>query len=166
MAAYHVLSRLLNNQSGKFISSRGTFTRNTPRQFWRVYYTALSRVIKEGLVYHPSPLDRDHEALEHKGLLDDADFVAARKQQRAELRRVEQKYETILLHETSFPKANEVNEEVKSWVEMVMSNWRVLCGPNWTDEELGEGGKSAVGRNTLDVSLSCMLAPPCSRSYC
>lgn len=107
-------------------------------------------------MYHPSPLERDHETLEHKGLLEDEEYMKARQTQRAELKRVEANYETILLRETSFPKANETNQEVKDWVEMVLSNWRTMCGPSWTDAELGDGGKLAVGRNTLDVGSSCM----------
>jgi len=73
--------------------------------------------------------------------------------QRAELKRVETTYEGLMLEEIRFPKADEVDEEVEEWVEQVMRNWRVFCGPTWYDEELGEGGQEAAGRNVLDVSL-------------
>ena len=157
MAAFHVLSNLLRSHSGQFVMQRGFFTRDTPRQLWRVHYRTLSQIVGEGLVYHPSPLHRDHDSLEHKGLLEDEEYMKARQQQRAELKRVEANYETILLRETQFPKANVTNQEVKDWVELVMSNWRTMCGSGWTDAELGEGGKLAVGRTTLDVGNSCML---------
>ena len=156
MAAFHVLSSLLRSQKGQFTMTRGRHTGDTPKDLWRAHYRTLSQLVNEGLVYHPSPMHRDHDSLEHKGLLEDEDFQRARQAQRAELKRVEANYETILLRETTFPKANETNQEVKQWVDLVMSNWKKLCGPTWTDVELGEGGKLAVGRNTLDVGSSCM----------
>ena len=79
-----------------------------------------------------------------------------RRQQHRELKQVQSSYETTLLRETNFPKANESNQEVNEWVELVINNWRVLCGPNWTEEELGHGGKQAVARDTLDVRTNCM----------
>lgn len=80
--------------------------------------------------------------------------VATRMLQRAELKRVETTYEGLMLQEIRFPKAEEVNEEVEEWVEQVMQNWRVFCGPTWHDEELGEGGQATAGRTVLDVSLN------------
>lgn len=151
MAAYHVQSKLLQRQNGKFLVARGLLTRNTPRHFWRAYYTALSQLVKDGLVYYSSPLDREHGMLAYKGLLDDDEFAVARRQQRNELRRIEQSYETILMEETKFPKASQVNEEMKTWVELAFSNWLTLCGSSWTEAELGAGGKLLVGRDTLDV---------------
>lgn len=112
-------------------------------------------------------MHRDHDSLEHKGLLEDEDFRRARQAQCTELKRVEANYEKILLRETTFPKANETNQEVREWIELIMSNWKKLCGPSWTDMELGEGGKLAVGRNTLDVGSSRMpLNIPCSDQDC
>lgn len=153
MASFHVLSRLLDTQSGQLQGSKGTYTRTASAQFWRNYHATLTKIIRDGLVYHPSPIYRDHESLEHKGLLEDDEFISARQNQRRELKRVESNYENILLRETTFPKANESNKAVRDWVELVMSNWQVLCGPDWTDQELGEGGKQAVSRNTLDVRI-------------
>lgn len=62
-------------------------------------------------------------------------------------------YENLLIKETKFPKASETNHEVESWVDSVMDNWRLLCGPTWSDEDLGEGGKEGVARGVLDVSV-------------
>lgn len=152
MAAFHLLSRFLDDQAWRPLGTRGSLAGHAPRSVWRAFYEALSRIVSEGLVYHPSPVQRDHETQEHRGLLEEEDFIASRVQQRADLRRVEVNYESLLLQDMHFPKANETNDEVKSWVELVMSNFRTLCGPLWTDNELGSGGKLTVGRTTLDVS--------------
>jgi hypothetical protein len=39
----------------------------------------------------------------------------------------------------------------------VISNWEVLCGPEWQDSDLGEGGQNAVSRNVLDVSSTTTM---------
>jgi len=151
MAAFHLLSKFLDDQSWRPLGTRSSLTGHAPREVWGAFYVALSRIVKEDLVYHPSPVHRDHDTTEHRGLLEEEDFLASRVQQRADLRRVEANYESLLLKDTTFPRADESNEEIKSWIELVMGNWRVLCGPHWTDAELGAGGKAAVGRSTLDV---------------
>jgi hypothetical protein len=51
-----------------------------------------------------------------------------------------------------FPTASSQDSQVEEWVEQVISNWQVLCGPEWQDSDLGEGGQNAVGRNVLEVS--------------
>ncbi len=157
MAAFHLLSKFSDGQSGQLRRSNATYTNSSTRKVWRVYYVTLSRIVKEDLVHQQSLLRRDHESSEHKGLLKDEDFFASRVRQRGELQQVEMKYESLLLKETQFPKANETNEEVESWVGLVMDNWRTLCGANWTDEELGPGGKVGVGRSTLAVSHQTIL---------
>lgn len=68
-----------------------------------------------------------------------------------ELRKVEATYEELLLKEIKFPMANETNLEVEQWTDQVSTNWRLVSGPTWTDDEIGEGGQEAAGRNTLDV---------------
>jgi len=155
MAAFHLLSKFLDDQSWRPLGTRSSLTGHAPREVWGAFYVALSRIVKEDLVYHPSPVHRDHDTTEHRGLLEEEDFLASRVQQRADLRRVEANYESLLLKDTTFPRADESNEEIKSWIELVMGNWRVLCGPHWTDAELGAGGKAAVGRSTLDVGHKC-----------
>jgi hypothetical protein len=72
-----------------------------------------------------------------------------------EFRRVEAICETIVLRNTTFPKANESNKQVEAWVEQVIQNWEVLCGPEWHDEDFGEGGQDAVSRNVLEVGCRC-----------
>lgn len=113
------------------------------RHIWKAYYDTLSDILQQSLIYEP-PLKTTAEKSNN--------LTAIRILQRVELKRVEMTYEGILLKEFRFPKATEANEEVEDWVEQVMGNWRVFCGLSWSDEELGEGGQDAVGRNVLDVS--------------
>ncbi|KAI9874858.1 MAG: hypothetical protein M1830_009197, partial [Pleopsidium flavum] len=112
------------------------------RHIWKAYYDALSVILQQRLLYEP-PLNALAEKPEYS--------TAVRMLQRVELMRVETSYEGLLLKEMRFPKADEANEEVEYWVEQVMGNWRVFCGPSWSDKELGEGGQEAVGRNVLDI---------------
>ena len=74
-------------------------------------------------------------------------------QQGAELKKVEAAYEGVLLKETQFPKADQTNSQIESWVDQVMANWRIMCGHTWQDEDLGAGGKASLGRGVLDVGL-------------
>lgn len=101
---------------------------------WKSYYLFLTIVLQDGLTYPPS-----HDNPE-------------RPQLASELRRVEAICESNLLREVKFPTASSDNSQVEEWVEQVISNWEVLCGPDWQDQDLGEGGQNAVGRNVLDVS--------------
>ncbi|KAH0138140.1 hypothetical protein KCU82_g17946, partial [Aureobasidium melanogenum] len=74
-----------------------------------------------------------------------------RLRQRSELKQVEAAYESVLLYKTRFPHANQSNEEVERWTNSVIANWSILCGPGWREVDLGEGGKAAVSRSTLDI---------------
>lgn len=76
---------------------------------------------------------------------------SARMRSAAELRRVERGYENELLGTLKFPTATETNEIVEQWVEQAALNWQALCGPQWHDAELGEGGRDAISRNMLDI---------------
>lgn len=82
-----------------------------------------------------------------------------RLRQRAELKRVETIYENLLVKETSFPKASDTNHAIEEWVDSVMDNWRLLCGPTWKDEDLGEGGKEGIARSVLDASTQPPIFP-------
>lgn len=101
---------------------------------WKAYYGFLTTVLQDGLVY-----TAPNEGPE-------------RPQLASELRRIESICEGNLLREVKFPTASSNNSDVEEWVEQVISNWEVLCGPHWQDQDLGEGGQNAVGRNVLDVS--------------
>lgn len=102
---------------------------------WRAYYGFLTTVLQDNLIYAPA----------HSG-------VPERPQLASELRRIEAICENNLLREAKFPTASSNNSQVEEWIELVIKNWQVLCGPHWQDQDLGEGGQNAVGRNVLDVS--------------
>lgn len=115
------------------------------RLAWKSYYDTLSIIL-----HHDAPYDSGTVQTAEKPAVQDRN--ASRLQQRAELKRVETIYENLLIKETHFPKASESNREIEIWVESVISNWRVLCGASWTENDLGEGGKEGVGRSVIDVS--------------
>ncbi|KAJ5908433.1 hypothetical protein N7495_001115 [Penicillium taxi] len=100
---------------------------------WKTYYAFLTLVLQDGLLYVP-PLDGPE-----------------RPQFASELRRIEGICEGNLLREAKFPAAHSDNFPVEKWVEQVIGNWEVLCGPRWQDQDLGEGGQISVGRNVLDI---------------
>ena len=102
---------------------------------WKAYYAFLTVVLQDGLPY-TAPSNGP-----------------PRPQLASELRRVESICEGNLLREIKFPTASSDNSQVEDWVEQVIRNWEVLCGPRWQDEDLGEGGQNAVGRNVLDVRM-------------
>ncbi|EMD92529.1 hypothetical protein COCC4DRAFT_58087 [Bipolaris maydis ATCC 48331] len=115
------------------------------RQAWKAYYDSLSIILRRNLPYEPDSTPVIAEKPSSNSRSD------IRLRQRAELKRVETIYENLLIKETKFPKASETNHEVESWVDSVMDNWRLLCGPTWSDEDLGEGGKEGVARGVLDI---------------
>ncbi|CAG8213901.1 unnamed protein product [Penicillium salamii] len=102
---------------------------------WTGYYAFLTTILQKGLPY-TGPNDGPH-----------------RPQQANELRRVETICEGSFLRETRFPTAESHNSQVEEWIEQVISNWEIMCGPEWQDSDLGEGGQNAIGRNVLDVSM-------------
>ncbi|KAL4919431.1 hypothetical protein BDW62DRAFT_199744 [Aspergillus aurantiobrunneus] len=100
---------------------------------WKSYYDLLSAILLHDLPYM-GPADGPE-----------------RPQLANELRRVEAICEANLLRDVKFPTANSGNKSVEVWVEQVIQNWEKLCGPQWLDEELGEGGQNALGKNVLDI---------------
>ncbi|KAJ9642805.1 hypothetical protein H2199_004326 [Coniosporium tulheliwenetii] len=126
-------------------------SRTARRLVWKTYYDLLSSIIQRGFATGSSVDGSEKRTLASLEPSQYRDAPASRLQLRAELNRVEVTYESLLLQETHFPRASERNEEIESWVEAVVSNWRVLCGPGWQDEELGEGGKESVARGVLDM---------------
>lgn len=118
---------------------------------WMDYYNTLSYILKKGFVYSPSYSEAIPLVIHSRMGISDEDFLKVRLRQRAELKKVEASMETKLLEETRFPKANERNQRVEKWIDSVMQNWRIMCGPTWQDAELGEGGKNALARGVLDI---------------
>lgn len=74
-------------------------------------------------------------------------------EQSVELKKVETTYESILMKEVKFPRADQANAQIESWVDQVMANWRTMCGSTWQEEDL-RGGRLALGRSVLDVGRS------------
>lgn len=101
---------------------------------WRAYYDLLSRILQQNLPYTPTS----------EGPI--------RPQLASEFRRVETICENALLRNTKFPKADGSNQEIENWVEQVIQNWQIFCGPEWQEWDFGEGGHDALSRNVLDVS--------------
>ncbi|CAG7915479.1 unnamed protein product [Penicillium olsonii] len=100
---------------------------------WTGYYAFLTTILQHGLPY-TGPNDGPH-----------------RPQQANELRRVETICESSFLRETKFPTADSHNVQVEQWIEQVISNWEIMCGPEWQDSDLAEGGQDAIGRNVLEI---------------
>jgi tetratricopeptide (TPR) repeat protein len=117
---------------------RGSIPR---RRIWLAYYDVLSELLKQDLPYPTGNAPAYKEP-------------SARAQLRAELKHVESVYNTLLLSETEFPRANEERVEVERFVELVMENWKILNGRGWKEHDLGQGGKDALSRGILDILYS------------
>jgi tetratricopeptide (TPR) repeat protein len=119
------------------------------RQVWRAYYNLLSSMLQDGLAYYMASDGRIHIGSIHT--FPENFRTSSKQSQRADLKRVESTYESLLIQETQFPKASQTNLEVEQWVEQAMKNWRIISGFGWTDAELGQGGKEGVSRTMLDI---------------
>lgn len=127
------------------------------RQIWELYHSLLSTILQYDLLYPPFIADNGRDSALPDSAREEQDADAnsnLRVQQRAELQRVQETYECLLLAEVSFPRANEFNKEIERWVELVMGNWRIFCCGNRLDKrELDEGGKDSFAKSVLDVRL-------------
>lgn len=108
------------------------------RRIWLAYYDVISEILKQDLPFPTGYAPLNNES-------------SARAQLRMELKKVEAKYEALLLNETTFPRAEERREEVERFVELVMENWKILSGRGWRDHDLGQGGKASLSRGVLDI---------------
>ena len=120
------------NTSSTGTSGQGGGELTSYMHVWQAYYNTLSILAQRGTV---------QPAFESK------------LEQGFELKRVEAVLEDILQKEFSFPKADQANTQVDSWVDQVMANWRVMCGSTWQDVDLVNNDKAAVGQGVLDVGL-------------
>lgn len=109
------------------------------RVVWKEYYTTISYILQNDLPYPTTIMATTYN--DH----------ALRLVQKSELTRVGHKYESLLLAEVQFPKAEQHNEEVEEWVDMVVRNWKILCGSGWDELALGAGGRAVLSRNVLDI---------------
>ena len=155
LVKYRAWAGFWQQNAARNVSETRLSKEDTPRrQVWSAYYKFLSTVLASDLEYTTSP----HSPLALGGQSQPGS-EGAKTRQRAELLQVEKTYETLILQETRFPKATQTNEETEVWIDQVIANWRILCGPRWTDADLGEGGKQAVGRGVLDVSALSLFKP-------
>ena len=132
LAPFRAYSKYWDTKSA---SSTGTLFKAGDRhssymRTWASYYDTLSVLLQ-------------HETTQH--------VFESKLQQGLELKKVEATYESILLKETKFPRADQDSSQIETWADQVIANWRVMCGHTWQDEDLGEGGKAALGRGVLDV---------------
>ena len=139
LSAFRAWAKFWDTQASGPIGGRASHAEVSRRHIWREYYITLSDLLRHELPFPTTVLTPAYAQ------------TSTRVQQRAELKRIEAKYETLLLSEVHFPKAEERNEEVESFVEIVMQNWRIFCGGSWKDQDLGEGGTEGVSRGVLDI---------------
>ncbi|OAX84220.1 hypothetical protein ACJ72_01406 [Emergomyces africanus] len=99
---------------------------------WQAYYTFLSSTLRQVVYVSRSEIPKRVQLI-------------------TEFRRVEAVCENIMIKNTTFPEAEVKNREVEIWVEQVIQNWEILCGPEWRDDDFGEGGQDAFSRNVLDM---------------
>ena len=127
-----------------------TFNR---RAVWQAYYKLLSQFLDEGYTYPGTSAEKETGRVTNRGF-ESGTQSSPRFRQSTEIWRVGAIYEGFLLKEVPFPEATEINSEVLSWVDRAMSNWSILCGSEWMDQDLGKGGQVAACRNVLDVRIS------------
>lgn len=108
------------------------------RHIWKEYYITLTDLLQQDLPFPISSLTTAYVD------------SSTRIQQLKELKQVEARYEALLLSEVQFPKAEEASEEVEAFVDIVMQNWRILCGSGWNEQDLGAGSEE-VSRGVLDI---------------
>ncbi|KAF1995121.1 filamentation protein-like protein [Amniculicola lignicola CBS 123094] len=137
------------DSTAKTTAPEGASAARSRRLAWKSYYGTLSIILRHDLPYQPDSSVTDSHTPSEK--IDPQHRPNARLLQRAELKRVEAVYESLLLKETQFPKATDSNRETEAWADAVMGNWQFLCGPTWSNDDLGEGGKEGVGRGVLDI---------------
>jgi hypothetical protein len=139
LSAFRAWAKFWETQAAAPTGGRAVQSDVSRRHVWKEYYITLSDILQQDLPFPITALTTAYAQ------------TSTRLQQRAELKRVEARYETLLLNEVQFPKAEEASEEVEAFVEIVIQNWRVLCGSTWHELDLGEGGSEAVSKGVLDI---------------
>lgn len=139
LTAFRAWAKFWDTQGTNPAGGRAPQSGVSRRKVWKEYYVLLSEVLKQDLPFPTTSLTTSYAE------------TSTKLQQSLELKRVENRYETLLLSETQFPKAEEPSEEVEAFVDLVMQNWRTLCGSGWQEHDLGEGGAERVSRGVLDI---------------
>lgn len=130
-----------------FSSDRGDVSQ---RLVWQSYYDTFSTYIR---MQSNIPLvPKGDQIFSRQAAQHDIRFFPEKKSvQCTELKQVQSIYESFLLNELSFPKANEATPEIESWADQVVHNWKIICGPTWRHEDHVNGGKEATSRLVLEV---------------
>ena len=139
LSAFRAWARFWESLGPSPSGGRASQAEVSRRQVWKEYYITLSDVLQQDLPFPTTSLTTAYAQ------------TSTRLQQRAELKRVEARYEALLLCEVHFPKADEASDEVEAFVDLVIQNWRILCGSSWSEHDLGEGGAEGVSRGVLDI---------------
>ena len=139
-----------------FSSDRGDVSQ---RLVWQSYYDTLSTYI---LIHSNIPLAaRGDQIFNRQAIQHDIRIFSEKKSsQCTELKQVQSIYESFLLNELSFPKANEATPEIELWVDQVVVNWKIMCGPTWRNEDHLNGGKEATSRLVLEVCELILHSDP------
>ena len=132
LAPFRAYSKYWNTKSG---SNAGMLPKaddgqSSSMRTWACYYDTLSILLQRATMEH---------------------VFDSKLQQGIELKKVEAMYESILLEEITFPRADQSSSLIESWVDQVMANWRIMCGHTWQDEDFGKGGKASLGYGVLSV---------------
>lgn len=139
LSAFRTWAKFWEAQPVKSVGGRAPGAEVSRRQVWREYYIVLTNLLCDELPFPTTILTNSYAS------------SSTKIQQRTELKRVEARYKALLLSEVQFPKAEDINEEVEEFVELVMQNWRIICGSSWKDEDPSGDSTEAISRNVLDT---------------
>lgn len=131
----------------KVSSDRGDVSQ---RLVWKSYYDTLSSFIRMRSII-PLSAKGDQTFKRQAAQYDNNFFCEHKSQLCIELKQVQSIYDNSLFSELSFPKANEATPEIEIWVDQVVDNWKIICGPTWRHEDHTGGGKEATSRLVLEV---------------
>lgn len=137
LIAFRLWSKFWN--SSKSVGGRLSLADFCRRDVWKEYYIILSKLLEKGLSFDIEKLSTS------------SNEEPPRLQQRAELSRVEAYYESLLMAEIDFPKADEASQEVEEFVEVLMRNWRINCGIEKSNQGFGDIGIETISRGVLEI---------------
>lgn len=139
LSAFRAWATFWEEQKSGPIGGRLPQANVSRRLVWLEYYHIVSQFLQQNLPYSTTALIATHPD------------IATRQKQKAELIRVESKYEALLLSEVQFPEAEAVNDEVEAFVKLVMQNWHILCSDSWQDPDKSQGDAETISRAVLDI---------------
>jgi cargo-transport protein YPP1 len=139
LACFRSWARYWEGLGGPITGGHGFKGAVPRRQVWLEYYRALSTIIEGDLPFPTGYIGKI------------TNETSARNQLRMELKKTEVSYESLLVKEIEFPRADEEREEVEAFIRLVVKNWSILCGRGWREHDLGQGGRENLSRGVLDI---------------